>query len=160
LIESLKATARFTAVAAGLAIVMTAAAVPAAAAPPAASAKRQVSAPLSADASTLLGWVTASGDHRGQPFMVIDKRQARLWVLDGQARVMASTPVLLGLAPGDHTVPGIGERPLEQVRPDERTTPAGRFGIEPGRNLDGEDILWIDYDAAVSMHRVRTGNKA
>ncbi len=117
-------------------------------------------APLTPDAATLLDWVTASGDHRGMPFMVIDKRQARLWVLDAQARVLGSTPVLLGLAVGDHTVPGIGERPLEQVRPAERTTPAGRFGVEPGRNLAGEDILWLDYDAGVSMHRVRTGNKA
>lgn len=117
-------------------------------------------APLSADAATLLGWVTHSGDHRGMPFMVIDKRQARLWVLDAQARVVGSTPVLLGLAVGDDTVPGIGERPLEQVRPEERTTPAGRFGVEPGRNLSGEDILWLDYDAGVSLHRVRTANKA
>jgi hypothetical protein len=159
LIDSLKAKATAAATAAAMAIAM-AAALPAAAAPPAKSAARQAVAPLSPDASTLLGWVTASRDHHGQPFMVIDKRQARLWVLDGQARVMASTPVLLGLAPGDHTVPGIGDRPLEQVRPEERTTPAGRFGIEPGQNLDGEDILWVDYDAAVSLHRVRTGNKA
>lgn len=124
------------------------------AAPPARRAE-----PLTRDAATLLGWVTASRDHRGMPFMVIDKRQARLWVLDAQARVLGSTPVLLGLAVGDHTVPGVGERPLSEVRPEERTTPAGRFGVEPGRNLDGEDILWLDYDAGVSMHRVRTGNK-
>ena len=30
-----------------------------------------------------------------------------------------------------------------------------RFVAERGRNLHGEDIIWIDYDAAVSMHRVR-----
>ena len=34
------------------------------------------------------------------------------------------------------------------------------FEVEPGRNTQGEDIIWIDYDAAVSMHRVRTANKA
>lgn len=151
MIEALKAMA------AGLAAALaTVAAVPVAAAPP---LHGKTAAPLTADASTLLTWVKASADHRGLPFMVIDKRQARLWVLDAQARVIGSTPVLLGLAVGDHTVAGIGERPLEQVLPEERTTPAGRFGIEPGRNLDGEDILWLDYDAGVSMHRVRTGNK-
>lgn len=154
MIERLKAAAAAAALATGLALVV---ATPAAAAPP---APVKTAAPLTADAATLLAWVTTSGDHRGLPFMVIDKRQARLWVLDGQARVLGSTPVLLGLAVGDHTVPGIGERPLEKVLPEERTTPAGRFGIEPGRNLDGEDILWLDYDAGVSMHRVRTGNKA
>ena len=31
---------------------------------------------------------------------------------------------------------------------------------EPGRNLQGEDIVWVDYDAAVSMHRVRANNPA
>ncbi len=116
--------------------------------------------PLTPDAAELVGGVLAVGDHRGAPFVVIDKRHARMWVLDASGRVQASTPVLLGLAVGDHTVPGIGDRPLEQVRPDERTTPAGRFGIEPGRNLRGEDILWVDYESAVSMHRVRTANKA
>ena len=45
---------------------------------------------------------------------------------------------------------------MAQVRPHERTTPAGRFVTEPGQNLQGEDIVWIDYDAAVSLHRVRS----
>lgn len=39
--------------------------------------------------------------------------------------------------------------------PHERTTPAGRFLAEAGRNADGDDIFWVDYDVAVSMHRVR-----
>jgi hypothetical protein len=63
--------------------------------------------------------------------------------------------VLLGLARGDVSVPGIGERKISDINPHERTTPAGRFISEPGRNLSGEDIVWVDYDAAVSMHRVR-----
>ncbi|WP_043817352.1 hypothetical protein, partial [Rubrivivax gelatinosus] len=77
------------------------------------------------------------------------------WVLDAGARVVGSAPVLLGLAAGDDSVPGIGERPLAQIRPEERTTPAGRFQLEPGRNTRGDRILWVDYEAAVSMHRVR-----
>jgi hypothetical protein len=68
--------------------------------------------------------------------------------------------VLLGLARGDASVPGIGERKMSEIRPEERTTPAGRFASEPGRNLSGEDIVWVDYDAAVSMHRVRPTVKA
>jgi hypothetical protein len=66
--------------------------------------------------------------------------------------------VLLGAAPGDDTVPGIGDRPLSQVLPHERTTPAGRFVGERGHNARGEDVVWVDYDAAVSMHRVLTTN--
>ncbi|MBK1711349.1 L,D-transpeptidase [Rubrivivax gelatinosus] len=113
------------------------------------------SAPLSDDARALVAAVVAARDHGARPFAVIDKRLARLWVLDARARVVGSAPVLLGLAAGDDSVPGIGERPLAQIRPEERTTPAGRFELEPGRNTRGDHILWVDYEAAVSMHRVR-----
>lgn len=99
--------------------------------------------------------MTRTGDHRGAPFIVIDKVQARLWLFDARGEVRANTAVLLGSAHGDHSVPGIGERPLSAIAPHERTTPAGRFVAEPGRNLRGEDIIWVDYDAAVSIHRLR-----
>jgi hypothetical protein len=67
----------------------------------------------------------------------------------------SSSPALLGLARGDDSVPDIGNRPMAEIRPEERITPAGRFSARPGTNLTGEDIVWVDYDAAVSMHRVR-----
>ena len=59
---------------------------------------------------------------------------------------------------GDDSVPGIGKRPIAQVQPHERTTPAGRLMAERGHNTLGHDIVWVDYDAAVSIHRVRTSN--
>jgi hypothetical protein len=110
---------------------------------------------LSGDAYYTLEHVFATHDNGGAPFIIIDKRRARLWLFDGQGRPTGSTAVLLGFARGDDTVPGIGDKPLSQVRPGERTTPAGRFVAEHGRNLKGDDILWVDYDAAVSMHRVK-----
>ena len=81
-------------------------------------------------------------------------------VFDAVGTLRGSSPVLLGMAVGDDSVPGIGERKMSEIRPEERTTPAGRFAAEAGRNLQGEDIVWLDYDAAISMHRVRSGNKA
>ena len=117
-------------------------------------------APMSDDATRLLQWVKHTHDHGGAPFIIIDKRQALLWVLDGAGEPLAVTPVLLGAAHGDRSVPGIGAREISRILPHERTTPAGRFVAEPGRNLKGEDIFWIDYDAAVSMHRVRATNPA
>ena len=104
------------------------------------------------------GWIVASADNQRQPFAILDKVHARLFVFDPAGRLHGASPVLLGSAIGDDSVPGIGDRPLSGIRPDERTTPAGRFAAEPGRNLQGEDIVWVDYDAAISMHRVRTGN--
>ncbi|CDS52759.1 hypothetical protein [Polaromonas sp. CG9_12] len=112
------------------------------------------------DVSQVTAWIRATGNHHGLPFAVIDKKAAMLHVFDASGRPLGSSPVLLGLAVGDHSVPDIGTRKLSDIRPAERTTPAGRFMSEPGRNLQGEDIVWIDYDAAVSMHRVRASNKA
>jgi hypothetical protein len=116
-------------------------------------------ASLSKDAQSALRHVYATQDNGDAPFVVIDKRQARLWVFDAQGRPQGSTPVLLGFARGDDTVPGIGDKPLSRVRPGERTTPSGRFVGEHGRNLKGDDIIWVDYDAAVSMHRVKDVNR-
>ena len=87
--------------------------------------------------------------------MILDKRDARVFVFDAGGRLIDSSPVLLGAAAGDESVVGIGQRPIAEVRPEERTTPAGRFISRPGRNASGEDVVWVDYDAAVSMHRVR-----
>ena len=110
----------------------------------------------SPEARHVADWIADSGDNDGADFVIVDKAQARIHVFDAQARLRGSTPVLLGAARGDESVPEIGSRPIDDVRPEERTTPAGRFVAERGRNALGEDVVWIDYDAAVSMHRVRT----
>jgi hypothetical protein len=110
---------------------------------------------LSADARTIAGWAVAERDARGRPFLIVDKRQATVSAFDASGRLLGSAPALLGLARGDDSVPGIGERMIADIKPYERTTPAGRFAAELGTNSGGEDILWVDYDDAVSMHRVR-----
>ncbi len=114
--------------------------------------------PLTGDAAELFDWVAQSGDSGGLPFMIIDKRQAHLWVFDRSGKLQGAAPVLLGVARGDDTAPGIGDKKLSEIKPEERTTPAGRFLAEVGMNARGEDVVWIDYDAAVSMHRVLTTN--
>jgi hypothetical protein len=95
-------------------------------------------------------------------FVVIDKRAAHLWLFgpEGSLRSVHDTPVLLGSAIGDDSAPGVGELPLWRIPPAWRTTPAGVFRAEHGRNLDGERVVWVDYDAAVSLHRVRAVNPA
>lgn len=103
-------------------------------------------------------WAVDARDNGDRPFVIVDKTEARVYVFEASGRLRGVAPALLGLAHGDHSVPGIGQRPVLDIRPHERTTPAGRFVAEPGRNLHGEDILWVDYDAAVSMHRVRPIN--
>ena len=115
-------------------------------------------AEASSDLRHMANWIARSGDHAAMPFVVIDKRAAHLYVFDAQARLLDHTAVLLGSAQGDDSVPGIGDKAIADVLPEERTTPAGRFAGQRGLNIDGEDVVWVDYDAAVSMHRVRANN--
>ena len=109
----------------------------------------------SAEARRLADWVVRSGDNRQLFFVLIDKKNTKVFVFDPSGKLTGATPVLIGAARGDDTVAGIGSRPIAEVAPHERTTPAGRFTAEPGHNASGEDVVWVDYDGAVSMHRVR-----
>ena len=114
----------------------------------------------SADVRHIADWIAHSGDNGTLDFVIVDKKFAAVHVFGSDARLRASSPILLGSALGDMSAPDIGERPLNQVLPEERTTPAGRFMGERGRNARNEDVVWVDYDAAVSMHRVLTTNPA
>lgn len=115
---------------------------------------------LSNDARQLLERIRATHDNQQLPFAIVDKKTASIHLFDAAGVRTGFSRILLGLARGDDSVPGIGIRHISRIRPFERTTPAGRFKTEPGRNMTGEDIVWVDYDAAISMHRVRTANKA
>lgn len=102
-------------------------------------------------------WVVRSKDNSNMPFAIIDKVNARVYVFTANGQLEGSAPVLLGLAKGDYSVPGIGNKPLSSIPPSERTTPAGRFVARMGRNAKGKDILWLDYEQALSMHPVVKG---
>lgn len=112
--------------------------------------------PASDEARQVANWVVASGDNRKLFFVILDKTHTKVFVFEPSGKLRSATPVLIGAARGDDSVDGIGGRPIAEVQPQERTTPAGRFVAEPGRNATGEDVVWVDYEAAVSMHRVRT----
>ena len=112
----------------------------------------------SEQARQMADWVIDSGNNRGMPFAIIDKTDAKVFVFDSHGRLRGAAPVLLGLARGDYAVPGIGDRKLSDIRPEERTTAAGRFVASLGYNLNGKDVLWVDYKNAVSLHRVVTNN--
>jgi hypothetical protein len=114
--------------------------------------------PASPEARHVADWVVDSGDNGGMPFAIVDKADARVFVFDPTGRLRGAAPALLGLAYGDHTVPGIGNRQLSKILPEERTTPAGRFVAALDRNLHGHEILWVDYDSAISLHPVITTN--
>lgn len=114
--------------------------------------------PASAETSKLADWIVDSGDNGRLPFVIVDKRGAKVFVFNADGVLRGASAALLGQSSGDDSVPGIGTRKLADIRPEERTTPAGRFVASLGHNLHGGEILWVDYDAAISLHPVVTSN--
>lgn len=113
----------------------------------------------SPDVQHMANWVANSGDNQALFFVILDKLNAKVFVFNGAGTLQGASPVLIGAAKGDDSAADIGSKPVHNVQPHERTTPAGRFVGEPGRNTNGEDIVWVDYEAGVSMHRVRAHEK-
>ena len=112
----------------------------------------------SPDARQIADWIVDAADNGGLPFVIVDKADARVFVFDAAGRIRGAAPALLGAARGDYTVPGIGDRQYSEMPPKTRTTPAGRFVAALGMSTRGEDVLWVDYEGAVSLHRVVTKN--
>lgn len=111
--------------------------------------------PASTDVRRMANWVAVSGDNGTRAFAIIDKPQARVYLFGPDAHLRAAATALLGSARGDDTVPGVGDKPIKDVLPEEKTTPAGRFIARVGESSTrGEDVVWVDYEAAVSMHRI------
>lgn len=135
-----------------LLVSMTTLAAPLAAAPAAQASFADTS--ISAQAHQIADWTITTGDHQGLPFVIVDKVAARLYLFDEHGQLKGATAVLLGGARGDVSPPGVGDKPLAQISVAERITPAGRFVADRGLNLKRQDIVWVDYAAAIAIHRV------
>ena len=114
----------------------------------------------SREARRIADWIVDSADNKGLPFVILDKVDARLFVFNADGLIRGASAALLGSARGDDSVPGIGDREFADMTPDTRTTPAGRFVSSIGQDTHGQDVVWVDYDAAVAIHRVITTKPA
>jgi hypothetical protein len=113
---------------------------------------------LTSDTHQLHDWVLKSHDHHGHPFAIVDKKHASIFVFDASGRLRGDSAALIGQAAGDESAPDVGEHAQQGEVPfAERTTPAGRFGSAPGVNASGEPVIWVDYDSAFAIHRLRPG---
>lgn len=115
--------------------------------------------PTSEAAAVVTNWIIASGDNGGLPFMVIDKVAAKVFLFDAEGQYIGATPALLGITAGDDSAPGVGDRELSDIKPEDRTTPAGRFVAKFGRASGNRNVLWVDYATSISLHAVVTTNK-
>jgi hypothetical protein len=110
-------------------------------------------------ATRVTDWVAAAHDNGTLPYLVIDKKTASVMVFDAKGKLQGASPVLIGVAPGDDSSPGIGSKDLAKIGPAERTTPAGRFVARYGQAAGGEQVLWVDWSTSVALHAVVTGNR-
>ncbi len=100
-----------------------------------------VRARASAEVEQVARWAVESGDHAGLPFLVVDKARARLFAFGADGRLIASTPVLLGASHGDGPAAPAA-------------TPAGRFVAASWLSARDDGIVWINPDAALSLHGI------
>lgn len=115
-------------------------------------------ASLTQGAQQLHDSILKAHDTGVRPFAIVDKKAARIYVFDARGRLRGESSALLGQAMGDDSAPDVGKHTQQGfVPPEERTTPAGRFVAQPGVNASGEHVIWVDYDAAFAIHRLRPG---
>ena len=112
------------------------------------------------DVRHVADWAVDSRDHEGLPFLVIDKREARVYAFTADGRLIGAAPILLGRAIGDEFAPGVIDMDMYETSAWQRITPAGRFRAEQYRKPNGSWILWVDYDSAIALHKVLTNNHA
>jgi hypothetical protein len=109
---------------------------------------------FSPDVHHIADWAVRTGDHERLPFIIVDKVHAKAAAFDRTGRLLEATPVLIGVGVGDKFPPGVAALQMNQTRPSQRITPAGRYFAEEDLNLEGETVLWVDYDAGIAIHKL------
>jgi hypothetical protein len=103
--------------------------------------------------------ILVTQNNQALPFVVLDKTHTQVFVFDAKGHLRGTAPALIGLSVGDDAVPGIGHRQLSSILLEEKTTPAGRFTASLDFNLSGNQILWVDYETAISLHPVLSNDR-
>lgn len=98
----------------------------------------------SPDVQRVARWAIDSHDHAGLPFLVVDKARAKLFAFAPDGRLIASAPVLLGASRADGPAAA-------------GATPAGRFVAATWLSVRDDGIVWINADAAVTLHGIPSG---
>lgn len=117
--------------------------------------------PLPADVKRVASWAVQSRDNgrnsRRLPFAIIDKINAKVFVFDANGQLLGGAPALLGIGRGDHYDSETGSQNMGSIKPEDRNTPAGRFNVSLQRDVNGKEVLLIDYEAAIALHPVVKG---
>lgn len=109
---------------------------------------------LSAEAHHIADWAVRSRDHKGLPFIVVDKKNAKAAAFDRHGRLLDVTPVLIGMGIGDTFPSEVLKIDMLETQPSQRVTPAGRYFAEEDLDIKGQRVLWVDYDKAIAIHKI------
>jgi hypothetical protein len=139
-----------------LAMLLASASAAQAGAPTALHTVANAPAPASSDVQRVARWVADSRDNGGLPYLLVDKVNAQVYAYDGSGKLAGSAPALLGMAKGDRLLVS-NSMAVDDIPPSRRITPAGRFVSRLARDEHGEELLVIDYEAAISLHPVVKG---
>ena len=62
------------------------------------------------DARYVERWIHEKGDDHGRPFVIVDKKAARIYVFGAGGRLVGMSSTILGQSRGDIPVPGAGQK--------------------------------------------------
>jgi len=117
--------------------------------------------PLPPEVKRVANWAVVSRDNgrnsRRLPFAIIDKINAKVFVFDANGKLLGGAPALLGIGRGDNYDSDTGSQNMGSIKPEDRNTPAGRFNVSLQRDVNGKEVLLIDYEAAIALHAVVKG---
>src|SRR5215212_4163456 len=75
---------------------------------------------LPADVQHIADWAVHSGDHKGLPFIIVDKVNAMAVAFDSRGVLVEATPALLGIGAGDVFAPGVVSLNMYDTQPWQR----------------------------------------
>src|SRR6187402_924338 len=77
---------------------------------PSASASALAAVEASDDARYVERWIHEKGDDHGRPFVIVDKKAARIYVFGAGGSLVGISSTILGQSRGDIPVPGAGQK--------------------------------------------------
>ena len=106
------------------------------------------------DVRIVADWSLRSGNSLKMPFVILDKKEAKLFLFNAGGQLLGAAPALLGAAVGDKDFEGVGNKTLSNIPPEQRITPAGRYVGWGGKYLGKGKYFWINYKAGLAIHAV------
>lgn len=117
----------------------------------------------SATVATVADWVIGDNNNQGKPFIVVDKPTAMAYAFDGDGKLEAVTPVLLGKnAMADVLPESALNKTVDQTAESEKVTPAGRFDATVEKSSSyGTSLRFMELpNANLAMHQTYLGTPA